>query len=247
MTRRDRVTADRSPMVPHHLAHTLLAAVLIAGCAAKTPPPAAPKPPSALEAARAAVADARAAQAEQLAPLPYQRSIEELRRAETTSGAAGREAAIRAEAFAQLALAEARRQTAAAATAAATAAADTAAAAAASERTQAELRQVREENRRLEERTALLQRALEQTETELIRSKARLKGTETKAEAASAIAEARILIRRLGARSAAAAMCRDSLAKAERQLAGGNYGAAMAFALRAQNIAGQALVPAPRP
>ena len=62
---------------------------------------------------------------------------------------------------------------------------------------------------------ALQQQALELTETELIRSKARLKGIETKAEASSAIAEARILLRRLGASSAAAALCQESLAKAE--------------------------------
>jgi hypothetical protein len=99
---------------------------------------------------------------------------------------------------------------------------------------QVELKQVRE-------RLALTQQALEQAETELIRSKARLKGTETKAEASSAIAEARILLRRLRARSAAATLCQESLVKAEQQLARDNYGAAVFFALKAQDIANRAL------
>ena len=99
---------------------------------------------------------------------------------------------------------------------------------------QVELKQVRE-------RLALTQQALEQAETELIRSKARLKGTETKAEASSAIAEARILLRRLRARSAAATLCQESLAKAEQHLARDNYGAAVFFALKAQDIANRAL------
>ena len=99
---------------------------------------------------------------------------------------------------------------------------------------QVELKQVRE-------RLALTQQALEQAETELIRSKARLKGTETKAEASSAIAEARILLRRLRARSAAATLCQESLVKAEQHLARDNYGAAVFFALKAQDIANRAL------
>ena len=104
---------------------------------------------------------------------------------------------------------------------------------------QVELKQVRE-------RLALTQQALEQAETELIRSKARLKGTETKAEASSAIAEARILLRRLRARSAAATLCQESLVKAEQHLARDNYGAAVFFALKAQDIANRALAGPPR-
>ena len=54
-------------------------------------------------------------------------------------------------------------------------------------------------------------------------------------------------MRRLSARSTAAALCRDSLAKAEKQLDAENYGAAMSFALRAQDIASRALAAQPRP
>jgi hypothetical protein len=230
-------------MIPRRLAPILLVTVFVTGCAAKTPPVAGPKAPGALEAARTAMQDAQTAQAEQLAPEAYQRAVEQLKLAEAGTGSAAREAAIRTEGLAHLAAAEARCRTTAAATAAATATTN----AAGLERTQAELKQVREENRRLDERLALLQHALDQTETELVRSKARLKGIETKAEAASAIAEARILMRRLNARSAAASLCRDTLAKAEKWLAAGNYGAAMSFALTAQEIANQALAAPPRP
>jgi hypothetical protein len=230
----------RSFMIVKRLSPLFSALVLVAGCAAKSPPatgpaagsaagpkspPAAgpaeastarPAAPSPLEAARAAVKDAQAARAEEHAPEPYRAALEYLRQAESGSGAGAREAAIRAEASARVATA------------------------------QAEMRQVRDENRRLEERLALTQQALEGTETELIRSKARLKGTETKAEASSAIAEARILQRRLRTRSAAATLCQESLSKAEQQLAQDNYGAAVFFALKAQDIANRALAGPPR-
>ncbi len=225
-------------MTFHRLAPLLLAAPLLAGCATKTPPATGPAAvPSPLAAARAALREAEASHADAQAPEPYRRAIESMRQAESGTGAAAREAAIRAEGFARLAVAEARCPTSP----------STAAGNGSPERAQAELKQLREENRRLEERAALLQQTLDQTETELIRSKARLRGTETKAEAASAIAEARILLRRLNARSTAAALCRDSLAKAERQLELDNYGAAMSFALRAQETANQALAAPPRP
>ena len=229
-------------MTPPRLAHLFLAGVLAAGCAAKTPPTTGPEAtPNDLEAARAAVRDARAAHAEERAPEAYRQALKYLRQAETGSGSAAREAAIRAEGSAHLAAAQARCERAASAPPRAPAkGADV-------ERVRAELRQALEENRRLEERVALQQQALELTETELIRSKARLKGIETKAEASSAIAEARILMRRLGASSAVAALCQESLAKAEQQLAADNYGAATFFALKAQDIATRAVAAQPRP
>ena len=228
-------------MTPPRLARLCLVGILAAGCAAKTPPAAGPGAvPSAVEAARTAVKDARAAHAEERAPEAYRQALEYLRRAETGSGSDAREAAIRAEGSARLAAAQARCATAAAAPARAPAKG------AGQERDRAELKQALEENKRLEERVALQQQALELTETELIRSKARLKGIETKAEASSAIAEARILLGRLGASSAAAALCQESVAQAERQLAVENYGAATFFALKAQDIANRALAAQPR-
>ena len=235
-------------MTPHRLAHLCLVGILTAGCAAKTPPAAGPEAvpsavevASAVEAARAAVRDARAAHAEERAPEAYRQALQYLRQAERGSGSAAREAAIRAEGSARLAAAQARCETAAAAPARAPAKGG------GRERDRAELKQALEENKRLEERVALQQQALELTETELIRSKARLKGIETKAEASSAIAEARILMRRLGASSAVAALCQESLVKAEQQLAADNYGAATFFALKAQDIANRALAAQPRP
>lgn len=111
------------------------------------------------------------------------------------------------------------------------------------ERLRARLRKAGEEQRRLEERIAVLQKDLEATETEVIRTKARLKGIETKAEASSAIAEAHTLLLRRSdekVRTADVSRASDKLERAERQLREGNYGAAIFFALQAQEILGQA-------
>jgi hypothetical protein len=110
------------------------------------------------------------------------------------------------------------------------------------DRANTRVRKLEEDNRHLEERIALLLHDLDVTETEIIRTKARLKGIETKAEASSAIAEARILMGRLDAKANAATlgMCEDSLAKAEKQLQQENYGAAIFFAMKAQDAATKA-------
>ena len=110
------------------------------------------------------------------------------------------------------------------------------------ERANTRVRKLEEDNRRLDERIALLLHDLDVTETEIIRTKARLKGIETKAEASSAIAEARILMGRLDTKAKAAtlSMCEDSLAKAEKQLQQENYGAALFFAMKAQDAATKA-------
>jgi hypothetical protein len=110
------------------------------------------------------------------------------------------------------------------------------------ERANTRVRKLEEDNRRLDERVALLLHDLDVTETEIIRTKARLKGIETKAEASSAIAEARILMGRLDAKANAPtlSMCEDSLAKAEKQLQQENYGAALFFAMKAQEAATKA-------
>ena len=97
-----------------------------------------------------------------------------------------------------------------------------------------------DDQRRLEDRIAQLQLELELTETEVIRTKARLKGNETKAEASSAIAEARILLRRVAhGRGGAVIVTRgqELIARAELLLTEDNYGAAAFFALKAQDIA----------
>ena len=107
------------------------------------------------------------------------------------------------------------------------------------DRLSARIKKMEEDQHRLEDKVAVLTRDLEVTETELIRTKARLKGNETKAEASAAIAEARILAGRLAedkTRASVLARSEESLAKAEEQLSAGNYGAALFFASKAQDL-----------
>jgi hypothetical protein len=84
---------------------------------------------------------------------------------------------------------------------------------------------------------ALLQRELELTETEVLRIKARLQGNETKADASSAIAEARILMGRLDAKDRLTlGRCQELLVKAEHQLSENNFGGAVFFARKVQDM-----------
>ncbi len=110
------------------------------------------------------------------------------------------------------------------------------------------VRRFEDERRRLEDRVALLQRELELTETEVVRTKARLQGIETKAEASSAIAEARILLGRIDARDRPTmTRCQELLSKAEQQIQDNNFGAAVFFARKAQEIANKARDPGSSP
>jgi len=197
--------------------------------------------------ARAAVEDARQAGAPKAAPQSFgeaQKHLQEAERLAALRGKEAREQSIRAQGLAELSTAEARCAAASARAAStkverekrATSTADV-------DRLNSRLKRSEEEQRRLEERVALLQRDLELTETEIIRTKARLKGIETRAEASSAIAEARILTGRLDAkaRSATLSLCNENIAKAEAQLTAVNYGAAVFFATKAQDIAKKAV------
>lgn len=196
--------------------------------------------------ARQALAAAREAGAPTAAPASFSAAEAELGRAETLvrTGAAGaREAAISAEWMARLAATEAR---CAASTEVVRTEVETRSTADL-QRLQARLRRAEEDQKRLEERVAAGQRDLEMTEMELIRTKARLKGLETKAEASSAIAEARVLLRRAEGRGGALlALGQQSLVKAEQQLRDENYGAANFFALKAQDLATRAREPEAR-
>jgi hypothetical protein len=216
----------------------LPAALLLAGCAAKAPPAVD------LAEARRAVEAARAAGAAERAAEPLARAQSHLEQAEALAARAGRPVeACQADGLGRLAVAEAScAETLARAAAPAEAAARPAESVEA-ERLAARLRRSDEEVLRLEERVTLLQRDLDITETEVIRTKARLKGTATKAEASSAIAEARILVRRLGdARGPSASLARgqELIAKAEELLDQENFSAAAFFALRAQEVATKA-------
>jgi hypothetical protein len=193
--------------------------------------------------ARAAVEDARKAGAPENAPDNFKRAQDELRQAEAL--VAGPEAQRHAE----LAMAEGRSAASIARLVAEMKRAGITPGGPADRGLAARLRKAEEDQRRLEDRIELLQRDLDVTETELIRSKARLKGNETKAEASAAVAEAQILAGRLAqdkSRASTLARCRESLAKAEEQLGLGNYGAAIFFALKAQDTATRSTQETPR-
>ena len=196
--------------------------------------------------ARTAVAEAREAGAPTRSPEAFTRAEKHLQEAEALeSGVSARRDRRGAQRAADLALTEAHCATALARALHQTeqtttkAAAQVAASTAEVDRLAARIKKMEEDQHRLEERVAVLTRDLEVTETELIRTKARLKGNETKAEASAAIAEARILAGRLAedkTQASVLARSEESLAKAEEQLSEGNFGAALFFASKAQDL-----------
>ena len=197
--------------------------------------------------ARAALEEARQAGAPKGAAEAYAEADSHLKEAErlvAAKGTGARDRSLRADGLARLAAAEARCAAAVArqSTSVKVEREKRTATTADLDRLNARLKKSEEDQHRLEERVTLLQRDLELTETEIIRTKARLKGIETRAEASSAIAEARILTGRLDprARAATLSLCNENIAKAEQQLSQVNYGAAVFFATKAQDIAKKA-------
>ncbi|HYU40593.1 MAG TPA: SH3 domain-containing protein [Vicinamibacteria bacterium] len=199
-----------------------------------------------LDPARTAVAEARQAGAPTRSAEAFARAETHLQEAEALeagrNGHRDRRGAQRAadlaivEAHCATALSRAVRQTEQTTT---KAAAQVAASTAEVDRLTARIKKMEEDQHRLEDRVAVLTRDLEVTETELIRTKARLKGNETKAEASAAIAEAHILAGRLAedkTKALVLARSEESLAKAEEQLSAGNFGAALFFASKAQDL-----------
>jgi hypothetical protein len=186
-----------------------------------------------LRPARQALEQARAEGAAERAPQTFNRAQGELQEAERLVAERGPDApmaAVEAEWAARLALAEAR--------CASREAPSPATPPEEIKRLETRARRSEEEQRRLEEQIALRLRELQVTETELIRTKARLKGLETRAEASSAIAEARILVKRVESRGRSATLkaAEEDLEKAEGLLQEENYGAALFFALKAQDM-----------
>ncbi|HXB53695.1 MAG TPA: hypothetical protein VN461_02865 [Vicinamibacteria bacterium] len=187
--------------------------------------------------ARVAVDEARRAGAPQRVPEIFNQAEGHLKEAEALSAnsAAAPDATQRAEILGRLAAAEARCATDL--TRLYPKGPPTDKAAHDNSEVAGRLRRSEEERRRLEQRVSLLQRELELTETEVVRTKARLQGIETKADASSAIAEARILMGRLDARDKVTlGRCQELLAKAERQLSENNFGAAVFFARKVQDM-----------
>jgi hypothetical protein len=203
-----------------------------------------------LDPARTAVAEARQADAPTRSADAFTRAERHLKQAEDLAAGNGvkrdRREAQRsadlavAEAHCATTLARALVQTEQTATKAQAA---VAASTAEADRLTARIKKMEDDQRRLEDKVAVLSRDLEVTETELIRTKARLKGNETKAEASAAIAEARILAGRLAedkSQASVLAHSEESLAKAEEQLSAGNFGAALFFASKAQDLVARA-------
>ena len=169
--------------------------------------------------ARAAVEEARKAGAAEHAPDNFKRAQDDLRQAEAL--VAQKTRAADAQRLADLATSEGRSAAAIARLVSEMKRGGLTPGGPADRGLAARLRKAEEDQRRLEDRIELLQRDLEVTETELIRSKARLKGNETKAEASAAVAEAQILVSRLAqdkSRAATHARCKESLDKAEEQM-----------------------------
>jgi len=103
----------------------------------------------------------------------------------------------------------------------------------------ARLKKAEEDQRHLEERVAVLLRDLDLTETEVIRTKAKLQGLETKADATSVIAETRVLYRRAleqRGRTPGLLRCEELLNRAESMVEANNHGAAVFMALKAQEL-----------
>lgn len=188
--------------------------------------------------ARAAVERAREAGAAEKATETYSRAQGHLKDAETAAGQPRR--SQQASCLVDLTVAEAE---CAARLASVQAQADrlpeAQKEAAEADRLAARLRRSEDEQRRLEERVAVLMRDLELTETEVIRTKARLQGLESKADSTSVIAETRVLVRRAQeqrGRTPAIVRSQELLDRSEQMVEEGNFGAATFLALKAQEL-----------
>lgn len=211
-----------------------LAVAPLAACAS-APPRAAVD----LQPAREAVAAARAAGASERAPECLKRAEAYLGEAEAAAAKGGQ--AADASWLSRLAVAEAHCAAALSTSARAVERLPEAekAAAAEADKLQGKLKKADDDQRRLEDDIALLTRDLELTENEIIRLKAKLRGLDSKAEASSAIAEARILMKRYQeqrGRTVNLARCQQLVERAEQQILDENYGAASFFAQKAQEL-----------
>jgi hypothetical protein len=200
-----------------------------------------------LQPARQAVAAARDAGAAEKAPDCMKRAQDYLGRAEAANGKKAGDARWLSE----LAISEARCASQVSAQAVQVQKLPEALKAASeADRLQARLKKSDDEHRRLEDEVALLSRDLELTENEIIRLKAKLRGLDSKAEASSAIAEARILMNRYQAQRGKTAnleRCQELVERAEQQILEENFGAAAFFAQKAEDLLQDRRRPAPVP
>jgi Bacterial SH3 domain len=223
---------------------SLVCVAPLAACATSFPT----RPLVDLSAARDEIAAARRAGAERAAPEPLSRAEAHLEEAESLAASKGKgaaERARRAEELVRLSITEAEWAASVASSRGAPVAVVTPpceGGVANGPDVDARLRRAREEQQRLEERAALLMKELELTETEVERTKAKVRG-QTKAEASSAIAEARILLHRMAdekVRSPNLARSQELVARAEELLREGNVAGAVFFAMTAQDLVEQA-------
>jgi SH3 domain-containing protein len=216
--------------------------LLLGGCASHGGPP----PKLDFTPAQAAIDAARQAGADTRAPEPLGRAEAHLKEAADLASASGTrdaDTAHAAQALVRLAATEAEwaASVATAPPPPVVATPHVEEPAAARAEIEARVRRAEEEQRRLEERVGFLLKELELTETELVRSKAKVKG-QTKAEASSAVAEAQILLRRMAdekMRSPNLVRCQELLDRAEQLLRDENYGGAAFFAMTAQDLVEQ--------
>lgn len=229
------VPSPTPPTVP-----ALVSLLFLAGCASRGGPP----PKLDFTPARQAIDAARQAGAGEKAPEPLSRAEAHLKEASdlaTASGSRGPDTQA-AQALVRLAATEAEWAASVATKPAPVIPPPRAEEApAARVELEARLRHAEEEQRRLEERVGLLLKELELTETEVVRTKAKVKG-QTKAEASSAVAETQILLRRMAdekMRSPNLVRCQELLDRAEQLLRDENYGGAAFFAMTAQDLVEQ--------
>jgi uncharacterized protein YgiM (DUF1202 family) len=105
----------------------------------------------------------------------------------------------------------------------------------------AQLDNAQAEMKRLGEYVTQLQRDKDTLNRGILRANVRLKGSASAEEATSAIAEARLLLTEIPPTEASTlALCTESIAKAEGHFRAQNYGAALFFALQAQEEASDA-------
>lgn len=189
-----------------------------------------------LSEARKAVEEARAAGAEKSAAPSFSLAEKHLKEAETELSQGNKDSAQRAEWLGRLALEGARCALALSQSSPPPVGSTD------SRPLQEKLDQAQANLRRLDQRVGTLQLERDILRREMLRMQARLKGTATMEEASSAIAEARILLRRLPQeKSPALSRILDLVGRSEGLLRAEDFGSALSDALQAQDEAFQLL------
>jgi hypothetical protein len=197
-----------------------------------------PQTPVDLTEARSAVDTARAAGAAEKAPQAFAQAVDRLRQAEAQLTQGDKDSATKAEWLGKLAVQGAQCALAQSQAAPVVVAPPPPKPVPVSGELRSRLEAAQLAQKHLEEQVAELQREKDILSREILRTKARLEGAATMEEASSAIAEARILVKRIPPdRSSQLARCSDLITKAEKELRHESFGAALFYALDAQEAA----------